>query len=975
MEKPHHYAPGMRLEIRDAEWRLTRIDHASDGGQLLHCTGLSELVRGREAQFLTRLENEIRLLDPASTELVDDLSQGHRAGLLTLATQLRDTAPTDDRIHLGHHAAMDALPFQLEPTRQALDQPRARLLIADAVGLGKTLEAGVLTSELIARGRGKRILVLAIKSMLGQFQQEFWNRFTIPLTRLDSQGLARVRNRIPANHNPFHYFDRAIISIDTLKQDIEYRHYLEQAHWDIIIIDEAHNVAERAGAQGASQRARLARLLATRSDTLIMLSATPHDGKPESFASLMNMLDPTAITDPSHYEHEDFRDKGLVIRRFKKDVRDQLGDFPDRHIDRHYATASQPEEHAFEQLMDVSFHTLDGQRSAGSGLFRTRLEKTLFSSPAACLATIENRLAKLQKQEQSPERAADIDSLEGLALAVRAISPEHFGKYRALLELLGRKAGQGELGWQRDSDDRLVIFTESLTTLAFLEENLPGDAGLKANQVGVLRGTDRDRDIMATVEAFNRGDSPLRLLLCSDVAAEGINLHHRAHRLVHFDIPWSLMVFQQRNGRIDRYGQTQTPQIRYLLTESEHPKVRGDQRVLEVLIDKDDQASRNIGDPSEFSAGRTQEEQEAQVAGVLESDDDPDDLSSLFAGLLDDQLSDSESPLDAFIPDTTPAASIDELTTQPPRLYPSTLAWSRAAIDWLRQTMRDQGQSLDASVDENAQRLELVAPEDLRQRLAYLPREIRPEHDRFILTADTRRMQQALDQARQEDDPWPSVQYLWPLHPVLEWLRDRILNAFGRHTAPVIRVPGTLPEGQARILFQGGYPNQRGQSLIQAWCAVPVDTTSATIGEPMPLEDALAELDIDPQALPNPGIEGNNTRLQSALPEAVKAAERYLDQVRVQREGEINERLNAQMDEMDALKARHYQQIELELSASREQEGRKQRRRDDRTAQLERIFADYGDWLEATQQIEKQPWLQVAAVFTGDPATRQESPE
>ncbi|MDZ7852789.1 MAG: hypothetical protein U5L98_09150 [Halomonas sp.] len=136
--------------------------HASrslgDGGYRLGCSGLSELVRGREAQFLSKLEDDIRILDPATTELVDDLSQGYRAGLLNLATQLRDTAPTDERIHLGHHAAMDALPFQLEPTRQALSQPRARILVADAVGLGKTLEAGIMTSELVHRGRGKRIL-------------------------------------------------------------------------------------------------------------------------------------------------------------------------------------------------------------------------------------------------------------------------------------------------------------------------------------------------------------------------------------------------------------------------------------------------------------------------------------------------------------------------------------------------------------------------------------------------------------------------------------------------------------------------------------------------------------------------------------------------------------------------------------------------------------------------------------------------
>ena len=133
-----------------------------------------------------------------------------------------------------------------------------------------------------------------------------------------------MRNRIPANHNPFNHFDRSIISIDTLKSNLEYRDYLENAWWDIIVIDECHNVAARAGEQGVSRRARLARLLATRSDTMILLSATPHDGSARSFASLMSLLDPTAISDPDDYTPEDFRHKGLVIRRFKKDIRDQV---------------------------------------------------------------------------------------------------------------------------------------------------------------------------------------------------------------------------------------------------------------------------------------------------------------------------------------------------------------------------------------------------------------------------------------------------------------------------------------------------------------------------------------------------------------------------------------------------------------------------------------------------------------------------
>jgi SNF2 family DNA or RNA helicase len=224
---------------------------------------------------------------------------------------------------------MDILPFQLEPSLKALKMPRQRLLIADAVGLGKTLEAGILVSELIRREKGRRILVVTSKSMLTQFQKEFWSRFTIPLVRLDSVGIQRIRSRIPTNHNPFHYYDKAIVSVDTLKQDREYRTYIENAYWDIIVIDEAHNVARRGKGQSTSLRAKLAKRLATRSDSLIMLSATPHDGRAESFASLMNMLDPTAIASEQDYSKSEIRD--LYVRRFKKDVKDQLAkNFPER---------------------------------------------------------------------------------------------------------------------------------------------------------------------------------------------------------------------------------------------------------------------------------------------------------------------------------------------------------------------------------------------------------------------------------------------------------------------------------------------------------------------------------------------------------------------------------------------------------------------------------------------------------------------
>ena len=256
----HTLAPGARVLIRDEEWLVRRVDPSADGGHLLTCDGISELVRGRVATFLTELEGPIELLDPALTTLVPDTTAQYAGTLLAIESQRRRSLPNDVSIRLGHRAAMNLVPYQLDPALQALRQPRARILIADAVGLGKTLEAGILATELIQRGRGKRILVVTLKSMLTQFQKEWWSRFSIPLVRLDSVGLARVRNRIPANHNPFNHFDRSIISIDTLKSNLEYRNYLDNAWWDIIVIDECHNVAARAGESALAQRARLARV-------------------------------------------------------------------------------------------------------------------------------------------------------------------------------------------------------------------------------------------------------------------------------------------------------------------------------------------------------------------------------------------------------------------------------------------------------------------------------------------------------------------------------------------------------------------------------------------------------------------------------------------------------------------------------------------------------------------------------------------
>ena len=618
------YPVGAKVEIRDAVWRILSVDAVREGGQLLKCEGLSNIVLGRVVYFFTLYEDAVKLLTPEETVLAKDTSSRFIQTRLYIESILRTSPKTEnDKLYVSYKAAMDPMPYQFDPALQALKQPRPRILIADAVGIGKTLEAGILTSELIARGRAKRILVLATKAVLPQFQQEFWNRFSIPLTALDSNGIQRVRERIPSNQNPFFYFDKAIISIDTLKKDELYREMISQCHWDLIIIDEAHNVAQRSN---RSQRAKLAQLLSGKSDAMIMLSATPHDGRAESFASLLNVLDPTAIANPSDYTVDDYADKGLVIRRFKQDVASQVSsEFPERKISKIVVTASPAEEKFFDFLSDLRFGTLDvggaGEKQhagkqlslsgdwepqqeedessngeiKGARLFRTTLMKAFLSSPQACISLINNRVKNIQNSSSGDTSQAedDIKKLEELKELLQKIKPEGFTKFIELCKMLNVR--NSTIGWEpKKENDRVVVFTESLITLAFLEEHLREKTGLKADQVITLSGAMKDTEIAERVNSFNQKDSKVRVLLASDVASEGINLHHFSHRMIHFDIPWSLLTFQQRNGRIDRYGQKERPEIYYLLTKGNTSEAEGDMHVLETLIRKDEQAQTKV---------------------------------------------------------------------------------------------------------------------------------------------------------------------------------------------------------------------------------------------------------------------------------------------------------------------------------------------------------------------------------------------
>ena len=963
---------------------VRRVDLGPDGSRQLVCDGISELVREREAVFLTQLEPKIEVLDPASTRLVADPSPQFADSRLYMESLLRQAVPSDPRIHVGHLGAMDPVDYQLEPARQALRQPGQRILIADAVGLGKTLEAGVLVSELIARGRGRRILVLALKSMLTQFQKEFWNRFTIPLARLDSIGIQRVRRRIPTNHNPFHYYDKSIISIDTLKQDAEYRTYLEQAHWDVIVIDEAHNVADRGT---GSLRSRLARLLSRRSDTLIMLTATPHDGRARSFASLVNMLDATAITDPDDFAREDFDDKELVIRRFKKDIRHHVRDaFRDRTTYRRKLPVSATEESAYKALLDVRVAKAGGgggTGAAGAGTVATRrdlflvtLEKALFSSPAACLATVEKRIRRREREIEEKGReagaadggrqgcslVAEVASLRTLRDALAAIGPGDYAKYQALLDAIrGGRPFRWKATGKGAAEDRMVVFTERIETLHWLRERLKEDLGLSEDQIAVLHGTMSDVDQQRVVEDFGNAKRPVRLLLCSDVASEGINLHYHCHRLIHFDMPWSLMVFQQRNGRVDRYGQIREPKIVYLVAESANETIRGDVRILQILQQKDDQAYKNIGDPSAFMGVHdVQAEEDITAKAIADGEEatrfdarlrpksnEGEDLLALFLGTAPTGTTsgaEAEARELSALPLEVPTAA----SPPPPlSLFPDDLTYCEKALSRLRR----QHPGLNFQVDADSGTLVFDAPEDLRHRFAQFPREVVPEHWRFRLTTDRHTMGEAMAESRRHETAWPKVHYLWRLNPVVGWLNDRMLAAFGRHEAPVMAGVPSLADDEAVFVLSGVVPNRKSHPLVHEWVAVTFRGAEAHGIERF--EELLKRTRLAEEPIPNRGVgpefASELARLQDLLPDAVDWAKTWLDDHRRAFEKEIDEKLNRELEALEALRRRR-----LERSTGQQQ--------------IEQVFDDYLEWVQETMTLERQPYIKVVGVLAGRPS-------
>ncbi|MGX1857651.1 helicase-related protein [Dietzia sp. NPDC055340] len=882
------FAPGVTVEVRDEEWLVTAVERAASSpstgvsAYLLKVRGLSPYVRDTTATFYTDLDR-VTPLDPSQATVKADASPNYRRARLWLESTLRRTPVPlyDESLVVAPHMLADHLEYQLSAVRKALSTKnlRPRLLIADAVGLGKTLEIGMILGELIRRGRGDRILVVTPRHVLEQMQQELWCRFAIPLVRLDSVGIQKVRRTLPATRNPFTFFPRVIVSIDTLKSP-KYKAYLEKVRWDAVVIDEVHNATN-----ATTQNNELARILAPTTEALLLASATPHNGRSESFAEILALLDPTVVHPDGSINRRDLQQ--LVIRRHRHsdEVSAEVGrKWAERAEPDNVLVPASPEETALAREIRDTWTGSGVQPPSGDNrLFPWTLAKAYLSSPAALAESVANRRAK--SEDPAEQRA-----LDRLAELTAAVTPATSAKYQRLLTYL--KAN----GISSRSNERVVIFSERVATLHWLSENLSRDLGLKADAVAIMHGGLSDQEQMDVVDAFKRASSPLRVLVTGDVASEGVNLHAQCHRLVHYDIPWSLIRIQQRNGRVDRYGQQTPPVITTLLLDPADEAAPGDLRVLTRLMEREHEAHAQLGDVASLMGEHSVKSEEDAIREVLARRREFDEAVSTPEEVLAtarEKTSRDELEIDEVAAwleeigagdDDEDAAAVQQPTAGTSRqsVYDSEVAYLE---DALAEAFHGEPQFPSArggvawrrNSNDTAQ---LEPPRDLIRRLDLLPEDYvrqRQVREELVLATGKAMAEQSLRDAREgaSETTWPIAHFLGPLHPVSDWAADRALSSMARLELPAVRGAVDVPT----VLVMGTLMNRRGQVVSRAFRVVefqsPTFPTGGTIGDP---HAWLREIGLD-QSATNPGPVADEDALTALIPQAVEDTANSLDGV------------------------------------------------------------------------------------------------
>jgi len=517
-------------------------------------------------------------------------------------------------------------PYQMVPLILALKQERIRLLISDDVGIGKTLESLLIAKELLDRKEIDRFAVICLPHLCEQWQNEIKDKFGLDAEIIRSSTVSRLEKRLRGDQNVFRDIPYQVISIDYIKQRDRLGVFLEHCS-DFLIVDEVHTCARPKGANNSQQqRYNLLRKLSEKGKQLVLLTATPHSGQTEEFQSIIGLLKPEFEGYEIQTKEEREKLSRHFVQRRRADIKQYLGDemvFPQRvRINNDEYTFS----NAYRALlMDLIKYIQSGiQQVNAFGKRKQRyiywdllaLMRGVMSSPEAGISMLQNKLCKAADDSATTEDSAERvfvfnDQLKDLLNADDTVPEAHEtasvaekNKLKAFIQTLEHikatdddnkvKAALEFVAFALNSKMNPIVFCQYIQTAEYvgkyISERLSRDKKTRSVVVDTItsRLSDEERKMKIDILAA----SGRHVLVCTDCLSEGVNLQTGFDAVIHYDLPWNPNRMEQRNGRIDRFGQISNEVLITTMHSTNNPV---DDIILKVLYRKQEEIKKKLG--------------------------------------------------------------------------------------------------------------------------------------------------------------------------------------------------------------------------------------------------------------------------------------------------------------------------------------------------------------------------------------------
>ena len=603
---------GQLCRVRSRLWAVNGIlpssldTKSSKTSHLIDLVSVEDDSMGEELRVLWELEPGAETIESVDLPKWDKPDKQQVFGAFINAVRWGAASLADQKTLLSpYRSGIQIEDYQLDPVVRAIQMPRANLLIADDVGLGKTIEAGLVIQEFVSRHRARTVLIVVPAPLQIKWRDEMREKFGLEFKIVDREMFQDLRRRRGIHVNPWTHYPRLITSIDFLKRQRPMQLFREvlppdglpryPRTFDILVVDEAHNCAPSGTGRYAidSDRTNLIRTISPHFEHRLFLTATPHNGYQESFSALLELIDnqrfAVGVT-PDRKQLE-----SIMVRRLKSELAekpDGTRRFPRRSPIALEVEYSKDEKDAHQLLSDYAKKLRTGlsaeSQKIASDFVTKLLKKRLFSSPIAFLNTLVKHGESLRKTikkdlaslKYAPDDEYDNDEEyeEDLISAVESASHDIKQNYEALKDDItrlkswaeqyrGKPDGKGRalIDWLKSnikpkgewSDRRVIIFTEYRDTQKWIELLLYTNGLFDEGRVSTIYGglEEEHREKIKAAFQAEPDQAPVRILLATDAASEGIDLQNHCADLIHFEIPWNPNRMEQRNGRIDRHGQ------------------------------------------------------------------------------------------------------------------------------------------------------------------------------------------------------------------------------------------------------------------------------------------------------------------------------------------------------------------------------------------------------------------------------------